>query len=172
MAHAGPERGRSGTLPFYAGAVVLVLALAVALSAYSVELGLAKPSASTRRIVIAVAEIDATLDGEADFFEFSDHLYAGLAARRSLAVRNPADGRANRALIGALDCYSAIRESWQMELEGTWDPAIHGDPAYWRSFHAAVELPGEDPLSATELREALRLEALAHARAALELVER
>jgi hypothetical protein len=172
MAHAGPERGRSGTLPFYAGAVVLVLAVAVALSAYSVELGLAKPSASTRRIVIAVAEIDATLDGEADFFEFSDHLYAGLAARRSLAVRNPADGRANRALIGALDCYSAIRESWQMELEGTWDPAIHGDPAYWRSFHAAIELPGEDPLSATELREALRLEALAHARAALELVER
>jgi hypothetical protein len=172
MAHAGPERGRSGTLPFYAGAVVLVLAVAVALSAYSVELGLAKPSASTRRIVIAVAEIDATLDGEADFFEFSDHLYAGLAARRSLAVRNPADGRANRALIGALDCYSAIRESWQMELEGTWDPAIHGEPAYWRSFHAAVELPGEDPLSPTELREALRLEALAHARAALELVER
>jgi hypothetical protein len=172
MAHAGPERDRSGTLPFYAGAVVLVLAVAVALSAYSVELGLAKPSANTRRIVVAVAEIDATLEGEADFFEFSDHLYAGLTARRSLAVRNPADGRANRALIGALDCYSAIRESWQMELEGTWDPAIHGDPAYWRSFHAAVELPGDDPLSATELREALRLEALAHARAALELVER
>jgi hypothetical protein len=172
MAHAGPKRGRSGTLPFYAGAVVLVLAVAVALSAYSVELGLAKPSANTRRIVVAVAEIDATLDREPDFFEFSDHLSAGLAARRSLAVRNPADGRVNRALIGALDCYSAIRESWQMELEGTWDPAIHGDPAYWRSFHAAIELPGEGPLGATELREALRREALAHTRKALAVVER
>ena len=163
---------RNATLPFYLAAVVLALAAAIALAAYPVELGLARPGTNARRVVVAAAEIDATLDGEADFVEFSEALYAALAAHRALAVYNSADNRVDHAIGKALDCYAALRESWQAELEGSWDPAIHGDPAYWRSFHTAVELPGDDLLGAAEVRESLRREARAHIDEVLSLVER
>ncbi|MFU8891164.1 MAG: hypothetical protein ACNA76_05835 [Anaerosomatales bacterium] len=172
MSRGGARGDRNVSARFYAGAVVIVLAAAVAVTAYSVELGLARPSVNTRRIVVAVAEVDGALARDADFREFSEALYAGLAARRSLAVRNPADSRVNRALIGALDCYSALRESWQTELEGDWDPSLHGDPAYWRSFHPAIDLADAAPLSAAGLRTALRAEARAYLDDALAVVER
>jgi hypothetical protein len=172
VAHERPGGGSNRTLPLYAGAVAAILVGAVALSAFSVELGLAKPSVNTRRIVVAVAEIDTALDHEADFLEFSESLYVGLVAHRTIAVRNPADNRVDRAIGRALDCYSALRESWQIETEGVWDPAIHGEPAYWRSFHTAIELSAEGPLSAAELRELLRMEARTHVREAMAIVER
>ena len=109
---------------------------------------------------------------QAAFGRAGCRLVSGLAAHRALAVHNAADNRVDHTLGRALDCYSALREAWQLELEGAWDPAIHGNPAYWRSFHTAVELPAEGSLSAEELRELLRSEALAHTRAALALVER
>ena len=172
MARHDSERSGNRTLPLYAIAVLLVLVGAVTLAAYTVELGIAKPGENARRVAVAVAEVDATLQGEPSFLEFSESLYAALAARRALAVRNPADNRISHAVDGALDCYTALRESWQMELEGAWDPAMQGDPAYWRSFHAAVRLPSAGPLDAAELREMLRDEALAYANEALALAER
>ncbi|MDF1542137.1 MAG: hypothetical protein RQ731_02575 [Anaerosomatales bacterium] len=172
MSRGGARGDRNVSARFYAGAVVIVLAAAVAVTAYSVELGLARPSVNTRRIVIAVAEVDGALERGADFRQYSEALYAGLVARRSLAVRNPADSRVNRALIGALDCYSALRESWQTELEGDWDPSLHGDPAYWRSFHPAIDLADAGPLTVAGLRTALRAEARAYLDDALAVVER
>lgn len=171
MSRSRAKGGGNASVRYYAGAVVFVLSAAVAVSVYSVELGLAKPSVNTRRIVVAVAEVDGALARDADFREFSEALYTGLAARRSLAVRNPADSRVNRALIGALDCYSALRESWQMELEGDWDPSLHGDPAYWRSFHPAIGLDDAGSLTVAQLRTALRAEARAYLDDALEVVE-
>jgi hypothetical protein len=159
-------------VPLFAAAAALILVGSIVLSSYTVEFGLAKPGMTTRRIVVAVAEIDATLGGAPDFVEFSEALYAGLAAQRALAQRTPADNRAGHAIEAALDCYTALREAWQAELEGIWDPAIHGDPAYWRSFHSAVQLPAEGPLQPAELREMLRLEALGHVQEALAIVER
>ena len=159
-------------VPLFAAAVLLILAGSIVLSSYTVEFGLAKPGMTTRRIVVAVAEIDATLGGEPDFLEFSEALYAGRAAQRTLALRNPADNRASQAVGSALDCYSALREAWQAELEGIWEPAIHGDPGYWRSFHSAVQLPAAGPLSPADVRAMLRLEALAYAQEAMALVER
>lgn len=163
---------RRSTLILYAGAAATILAVAVALSTCTVDLGLAKPSVNVRRIAVAVAEIDASLEGEADFLEFSESLYVGLVAHRTLAVRNPADKQVDQALGRALDCYAALRESWQLDREGAWDPAIHGDPAYWRSFHTAVVLPVEGPLDTAELHRLLRQEAFAHVREAMSLVER
>ncbi len=109
----------------------VVLVSVVLLAAYSVELGIAKPGTNARRMTVAVAEIDATLEGDADYAEFSASLRTALATQRALAVRNPADNRIEHAVTSALDCYSALRQAWQIDLEGVWDPAIHGDPAYW-----------------------------------------
>jgi len=150
----------------------VILGVSVLLGAYTIELGLAKPSRNPRRVVLTAAEIDATLGDEADFLEFSESLSAALAARRVIAVRNPADNRIGHATADALDCYVALRDAWQTELLGDWDPDMHGDPAYWRALHPAVQLPGESPLSPADVREALRLEALASVEDAMELVER
>lgn len=163
---------RNSTLPFYIGAVLLVLAAAIAVASYSVELGLSKPNTSARRVVVSVAEIDAALKDEADFAEYSSALYAGLGAYESLAVYTAADNRVDHAMSAALDCYTALRESWQMELEGSWDPAIQGDSGYWRSFHDAVRLPGETTLTREELKAALWREARAYTDEALAIVER
>lgn len=170
------RQARSGrntvALPLYVGLVALVLVGVVALAAYSVELGIARPGTSARRVTVAVAEIDATLDSTDDYPQFSASLRSALAAERALAVRNPADNRVDHALGAALDCYSALREAWQIELEGVWDPTVHGDPAYWRSFHEAVSLSGEGPMQPAEVREALRTEADAYVAEAMKLVER
>lgn len=163
---------RNGNLPLYIGAILLALAAAIALGAFPVELGISKPNTNARRVVVAVAELDETLEGDADFLEYSESLYAGLGAYRSLAVYNSADNRVDHAVGQALDCYEALRESWQMELEGSWDPAVHGNPAYWRSFHSAVRLSGRESLGAQELREALRQEALSYTEEAMTIVER
>ncbi len=167
--HRGPG---DRTVLMYLGGVATILAAVVAFTVYPVELGLAHAAESAKRVVIAVAEIDATLDGEPDFIEYSESLYSALAAHRVMPVRNAADNRVEHAVSGALDCYAALREAWQIEREGAWDPLVHGDPAYWRSFHHAVELPIEAPVSPQELRELLRAEAWAYAEEALSIVER
>lgn len=160
------------TLPYYAGAAVATLVLVVLLSTFSVELGLVQPGANARRVALAVAEIDATLAPGASFVEFSEALRAAQAARRALAVRNAADNRVGHAVDRALDCYTAVRDAWQTELVGDWDEAVHGVPAYWRSFHPSLALPGVSGADPAVLRGVMAAEALAHARAALELVER
>lgn len=171
MARLAQTGTRSKSLPLYLGLVALVLVGVVALAAYSVELGIARPGTNARRVTVAVAEIDATLDSADGYPELSASLRSALAARRALAVRNPADNRVAHSLDAALDCYSALREAWQIELEGVWDPAVHGDPAYWRSFHDAVSLPGEGPMEPAEVREALRAEADTYVAEALAIVE-
>lgn len=167
-AHSRADR----TVLMYAGAVATILAAVVAITVYPVELGLARADESAQRVVIAAALVDATLDGDADFIEFSDSLYAALAAHRVMPVRNAADNRVEHAVGAALDCYKALRESWQMEREGAWDPAVHGQPSYWRSFHHAVELSVAAPMSPDETRDLLRTEAQAYAEEALSIVER
>ncbi len=166
------RHGRDRTLLIIAAVVAVLLIAGIAVSNYSVELGLASPSPGAVRAVATVAEIELTLAQTGDFRAFSEALYSGLAAHRRLAVNNPADGRVDAALGKALDCYSTLRQSWQAELEGEWDPATHGDPAYWRAFHPSVELATEYPLTAEQLREELRGEALVHVAAALTVVER
>lgn len=172
MARAGRRGGRAAALPLLLGLIAIVLIGVLALAVYPVELGIARPGTNARRVTVAVAELDATLDDAASYAEFSASLRTALAAHRFIAVRNPADNHVDHALGNALDCYSALREAWQIELEGVWDPTVHGDPAYWRSFHAAVSLPGEGPLEPAEVREALRAEAGAYLADALAVVER
>lgn len=172
MADGRVASARNRTLPFYLGAVSLVLAAAIAVASFSVELGISRPGSNARRVAVAVAEIDSTLDAGSDFVEFSEALLAGLGARRELAVYNAADNRVGHAAERALDCYKALREAWQLELEGLWDPAIHGDPAYWRSFHDAVRLSGSGEVTPDKLRKALRQEARAYAAEAMSVVDR
>ena len=123
-----------------------------------------------RRVVLTAAEIDATLQGEPDFLAFSEALSTAFVARRAIAVRNPAGNRIKHSIDNALDCYVALRDAWQTELVGDWDPEIQGDAAYWRGAHPAVELPGEDRLGPAELRAALRAEARAYVDEAMEIV--
>jgi len=172
VAKDGASRDRNRTLPLYVVAVIAVLVLTIALASYQVELGIAKPGASARRVAVAAAEIDATLEGDADFVEFSESLYAALVAHRAIAIYNAADNRVDHTVGEAIDCYEAYREAWQAEREGTWDPEVQGDPAYWRSFHPAVKIDEAGPLDPPAVREALRREALAYADAALSIVER
>lgn len=173
MAARGTQADRNRTLVLILAALGAILVASILLTTYSVELGIARPSVNTRRIVVAVAEMDLVLERDASFLEYSEALKAALVAHRVLAVRNPADNRVDRALGDALDCYEAIRESYQLELEGGWDPSLHGDPAYWRLFHPAVGLDAlDEPVDASRLREALRAEADRHVREAMEIVER
>lgn len=172
MARAARTGKNNATLPLYLGMVAVVLIGVITLAAYSVELGIARPGTNARRVTVAVAEIDATLDDPSGYAEFSASVRAALAAHRALAVRNPADNRVDHEVSAALDCYSALREAWQIELEGVWNPTVHGDPAYWRTFHDAVTLPGSGPLEPVEMREALRAEASAYVAEAMTLIER
>ena len=164
-------RARNENTSAYVAAMLVILFISVLLGAYSIELGLAKPGSNPRRVVLTAAEIDATLQGEPDFLAFSEALSTAFVARRVIAVRNPAGNRIKHSIDNALDCYVALRDAWQTELVGDWDPDIQGDAAYWRGAHPAVRLPGEDRLGPTELRAALRAEARAYVDEAMEIVD-
>jgi hypothetical protein len=166
------HNNRNRTLLIVGGVIAVLLSCGVALSNYSVELGLSHASCGAIRAAAITAEVESDLEAEEGFFTFSETLRTALVATRKLAVNNPADGRVQAELGKALDCYSALRQSWQTELEGAWDPAVHGDPAYWRLFHRAVELDSAGPLDPAEMRELLRGEARTHVEEALRVVER
>jgi hypothetical protein len=74
-------------------------------------------------------------------------------------VRGPVDSEVHSLIERALVRHSAAREAWQIELEGEWDAELHGDPEYWRAAHPGVDVSGEPPLAADDVKEACRREA-------------
>lgn len=159
-------------LLLYGAGVLTLAAVALAVSVFPIELGLARADESANRAVIALSEVDAALDEPADYVGFSEALLVAHATYRALPTRNAADNAVGLTVSSALDCYDAIRESWQLELEGVWDPAIQGRPEYWRSFHPSVALTGAGSLDPAELRETLRAEGRAFAEETRSVVER
>lgn len=163
---------QSRTLAIIGAVVLILISCGIGYSRYGVELGLVHASPGAVHASALIAEVEPMLEQGADFSAFSAALSSNLVVQRKLAAHNIADGRVRTALSNALDCYSALRQSYQAELEGEWDGEIYGDPAYWRLFHPAVQLPSADHLDSRELETRLRAEALGYVNEALAVAER
>lgn len=137
--------------------MVLIVAAAVIVSRFAPDVGLARPGDATRAVVADVASVEAVLAEDRGLQAVGEALRAAQASRHTCPVRNTADGRVLHLVDGALDAYSAYREAWQADLEGSWDSETLGDPVYWRASHPDLEFaPAADPLTAAQVRDVAR----------------
>jgi hypothetical protein len=118
--------------------------LAVAFSAFQRQIGVAEPDEGAVALVGAATDVQRALESGAGYAEFAATLRVALGAERRFAIDNAADAEVRGYVSPALDCYAIIRESWQAELEGAWDPDSHGDPDYWAALHPGADLGALD----------------------------
>jgi cytochrome b len=142
-------------------AVVVIAVIGVVVSNYQKEVGLAEPSkGGTAAVAAAIAARDLSKGTGADAYRgFGEALLVAMVARNNAALINTADARLDNLLAEALDCLTALREAWQAELEGTWNPETHGEATYWSAMHPAVTITagaGDGPLTAGEVRDFCR----------------
>jgi hypothetical protein len=141
--------------------IVIVAVIGLVVSNYQKEVGLAEPNKGGTAAVAAATEASDASSGAGvqDYRDFSEALLVAMTARSNAALINAADTRLDHLLAEALDCLSAVREAWQAEIEGTWDPATHGTAAYWSALHPVASIPavaGAGPLTAGEVRDIFR----------------
>lgn len=154
--------------------VVLVLLTAgVLVSSFQVELGLMRPGKGERAAVAAAVEArDLSTGADAHAYSvFSRSLLVAVIARQNAAPTNPADLRVDFLLIKALDCLQALREAWQAEIEGLWDPAAYGSVTYWNVLHPGLSMVAAGLVTPEAVREAARARASEWTAQALELVD-
>ena len=135
-------------------AVVIIAVVGYVVSSFQTEVGLMEPGKGPRVAVAAAAEaLGAATGPVADGYSaFSRTLLAATVAQRNAAVGNPADARVQALLTEALDCLYAVREAWQADIDGAWDPQTQGSASYWNTVHPALELAGESLLTAEDVR--------------------
>jgi len=155
----------------YLAAIVVIVVLGVLVTKFQLELGLVEPGKGARAAVAAATEVDQVLEAGADYDEFSDALRVAIVAHFRMPVANTADGRVWHILDPALDCWSAVREAWQVDLEGQWDHESFGDADYWRGAHRSLTLDGLDDVTVDRLIEACRQEGAEYLEQAVGLVE-
>jgi len=155
-------------------AVLLMLAVAgVLASSFQVELGLMSPGKGERAAVAAMIEArDLSVGaGAEDYSVFSHSLLVADVAQENAAPTNAADVRVDNLLAGALDCLQALREAWQADIEGLWDPQAYGAPIYWNKLHPSLDISAEGLLAPDAVREAARARASEWIGRALDLVD-
>jgi hypothetical protein len=144
-------------------AIVAIAVVAVVVSSYQKEAGIAVPGEGARAAVAAAAEARdaASGQGATAYQTFSSSLAVALSETRNIGVTNPAETRVTTALTNTLDCLSASREVWQAQLEQAWDQA-YTSPGYWQTVHPALsaekggapaELQPTGTLTAEQVRE-------------------
>ena len=160
MARVGTvrEKQQGGAVLRYAVVIGALVVAAIAVTTFQQELGLAEPSDGGRTAVAALVEADRALAAD-DYLEYSAAVRVALVANDRYTVRGPVDSEVHSLIERALVRHSAAREAWQIELEGEWDAELHGDPEYWRAAHPGVDVSGEPPLAADDVKEACRREA-------------
>jgi hypothetical protein len=155
-------------------AVLLTLAVVgVLVSSFQVELGLMRPGKGERAAVAAMAEardLSVGADPE-DYSAFGHSLLVAVVAQKNAAPTNAADARVDNLLARALDCLQALREAWQADLEGLWDPQAYGAATYWNGLHPGLDLSAGRLLTPETLRDAARVRASEWIGRALELVD-
>jgi hypothetical protein len=136
-------------------AIVILVVVALVLSNYQKELGIAGPGRGGRAAVAAVAEARSAASGTGagDYDAFSKSLAVAMVEARNMATTNAAEARLQITLTKTLDCLSASREAWQAELDQAWDPAVGGSPGYWRALHPALTEHAAGLLTAEQVRE-------------------
>lgn len=137
----------------------VLLVAGVVLSNFQREVGLASPGSSGRAAVAAAVDVDHALSSGAGYEEFSEALRVALVARRNMVVSNTADVDLEHALSVIMDCYQAIREAWQADIEGAWDVDSYGDPSYWRAAHPGLDIPSTGVLEADDVKRACQAQA-------------
>jgi hypothetical protein len=148
--------GSGRALGWYALALGVLVALALAVAGLQQELGLAEPGKAGVRAVGAIARVERQLDAGAGLDDAGAVIRAALVAERHYSTENPADVELKPLIASALDCYLALREAWRADTESAWDVALHGDPAYWTALHPALELEADGPVTAEDVIEAAR----------------
>jgi hypothetical protein len=137
---------------------VAIIVLAVAgwlVSSFQKEAGIVAPGKAGVAAVAAAAEAAAAASGTGltGYEEFSDSLRVALIETENMPVTNPAETRLEATLTNMLDCLSASREAWQIELDQSWVPALHGSATYWHTLHPALAENEGSSLSPAQVRE-------------------
>jgi hypothetical protein len=149
----GTPNRRSRAWLLVPGVLAVFVLLAVALSSFQQELGLSEPGVSARAAVAAAQAVDDALGADADYGDYSETLLVAVVARRNIVTDGPPNIEVDHVVRRALEYYVAVREAWQAELDGAWDPAIQGDPRFWEAAHPGLEVPGSAPLDPSRLRQ-------------------
>jgi len=152
--------------------IVLIAVIGLLVSNFQKEAGIADPS---RGGVAAVAAAAAAFDraggsGVVGYQKFNEALLVAAVARRNAPLLNPADTRLDNLLVRLMDCLFALRETWQAEIDHTWDVDTHGRATYWNVLHPALRVSADDALTTTELRRLCRVRAEEILREAVKLV--
>ncbi len=143
-------------------AIVGLVIVILLVSSFQVELGLADPGKGERAAAAAVmnAEDLARGAGSEGYEAFSRALLVATVACVNAAPASAADVRVDNLLGGALECLYALREAWQADIDGAWDPQTYGSAVYWNALHPTLELTQGSPFTPETLREAARTQAL------------
>lgn len=137
------------------GAIVVAAVIGLLISSFQKEAGIAEPANWGRAAVAATLEVDRALAAGSDaaaYDDFSAALLVALVAHKNMAIVNPADTRLDNLLTRTLDCFTAVREAWQAELDHAWDPQLHGHLEYWHSLHPFLEVTTDAELAPAEVR--------------------
>ncbi|MFH0915054.1 MAG: hypothetical protein V1912_01230 [bacterium] len=135
--------------------IVAAAVIGLVVSSFQKEVGLAAPGDSGRAAVAAAAEVDRALAAGTDsgaYAGFSTALLVATVAHKNMVAANPADTRLDHLLVSTLDCFAAVREAWQAEVDHAWDPRTHGRPEYWRALHPFVEIFTDGTLAPADVR--------------------
>lgn len=135
-------------------AIVAIAVIGLLLSNFQKEAGIIRPSKGGIAAVAAAAAAVESAEGVggAGHRDFSEALLVAAVAQRRAPLINPADARLANMLAKIIDCLYALRETWQTEMDQTWDPETHGTVAYWSVLHPALEISAEGPLTSDDVR--------------------
>lgn len=165
-------RGRNRAWILLPAVILVLVAAGVSVSSFQVELGLMRPGKGERAAVAAVAkarDLSAGVSAQ-EYSVFSRSLLVAIIARQNAAPANPADVRVDDLLANSLDCLQALREAWQLEVEGLLDPEAYGTITYWNVLHPGLDLEALGPVAPAMVREAARARASEWIEKALKLV--
>ncbi len=168
------SNGRRGSRRGWVLIPIVIIGLAVigvVISSFQKEVGLVAPGTSGKAAVAAATDVEAALKSGEGYPAFSAALLVAVTAHRDMVVANPADTRLDHLLTGALDCYTALREGWQAQDDGLWDPGVQGDPGFWETLHPFLEFDEGTRLGPEDFISRCRSQATSLLSAAVDLAE-
>ncbi|MDP2182120.1 MAG: hypothetical protein Q8K99_06090 [Actinomycetota bacterium] len=139
MLHGQTPHARKNAWRRYLVALVALLAISIAYTAYQFQTGLAVPSPGVKALVANAGDIQRTLDAEGSLRDYGDAVRTCLNAYQRFDPKSGGDSDVRRLIGRALDYHLAAREAWEADELGLWEPTTFGDPVHWRVTHPGLE---------------------------------